>query len=123
MLVGGGSGVVPLMAMLRHARRTGKSDIVRMVVSVRSPDDLLFADELPGPDATVVHTRVAPPGDPRPPGRISTADLAPAVAAVGPDAKVFVCGSAGYCDAATDLLRHAGVAVERIKVERFGPTA
>ena len=123
LLVGGGSGAVPLMAMLRHARRTGKSDIVRLVVSVRSPDDLLFADELPGPDATVVHTRVAPAGDARPPGRIGLADLAPAVAAVGPDAKVFVCGSAGFCDAATDLLRQAGVPVERIKVERFGPTA
>jgi ferredoxin-NADP reductase len=123
LLVGGGSGVVPLMAMLRHARRTGKSDIVRMVVSVRTPEDALFADELPGPEATVVHTRVAPPGNPRPPGRITLADLAPAVASVGPDAKVFVCGSAGFCDAATDLLRQAGVPVERIKVERFGPTA
>jgi ferredoxin-NADP reductase len=122
LLVGGGSGVVPLMAMLRHARRLGKSDIVRIVVSVRSPDDLLFADELPGPDATVVHTRMAPADGSRPPGRIGLADLAPAVAAVGPDARVFVCGSAGFCDAATDLLRQAGVPVERIRVERFGPT-
>ena len=122
LLVGGGSGVVPLMAMLRHSRRLGKSDIVRMVVSVRSPDDLLFADELPGPDATVVYSRVAAADDPRPPGRLGLADLAPAVAAVGPEAKVFVCGSAGFCDAATDLLKQAGVAVERIRVERFGPT-
>ena len=122
LLVGGGSGVVPLMAMLRHARRLGKTDLVRMVVSVRSPDDLLFADELPGPDATVVHSRVAPADDPRPPGRIGLADLAPPVAAVGPAARVFVCGSAGFCDATTDLLRQTGVAVERIRVERFGPT-
>jgi len=122
LLVGGGSGVVPLMAMLRHARRLGRSDRVRMVVSVRSPDDLLFAHELPGPDATVVHTRVAPADHPRPPGRITRDDLAPAVAAVGPEARVFVCGSAGFCDAATDILRQAGVAVERIRVERFGPT-
>jgi ferredoxin-NADP reductase len=122
LLVGGGSGVVPLMAMLRHARRTGKSDRVRMVVSVRSPDDLLFAGELPGPDATVVYTRVAPADDPRPPGRITRADVAPAVDAVGPTATVFVCGSARFCDSATDLLRQAGVPVERIKVERFGPT-
>ena len=50
LLVGGGSGVVPLMAMLRLARRTGRSDLVRLVVSVRSPADLLFADELPGPE-------------------------------------------------------------------------
>ncbi len=123
LLVGGGSGVVPLMAMLRHARRRGKSDRVRMVVSVRSPDDLLFADELPGADTTVVYTRVAPADDPRPPGRVALADLAPAVEALGPDARVFVCGSAGFCDAMTDLLRQAGVPVERIRVERFGPTA
>ena len=123
LLVGGGSGVVPLMAMLRHARRTGRSDRVRMVVSVRSPDDLLFADELPGPDAAIVHTRVAAPDDRRPPGRVRLADLAPAVAAVGPKAGVFVCGSAGFCDSVTDLLEQAGVPVERIRVERFGPTA
>jgi ferredoxin-NADP reductase len=44
VLVGGGSGVVPLMAMLRLARRTGRADLVRVVVSVRSPDDLYYAD-------------------------------------------------------------------------------
>jgi ferredoxin-NADP reductase len=71
----------------------------------------------------VVHTRVAPAGDLRPPGRITLADLAPAVAAVGPRAGVFVCGSAGFCDSVTDLLPQAGVPVARIRVERFGPTA
>jgi ferredoxin-NADP reductase len=64
LLVGGGSGVVPLMAMLRLARRTGRADLVRMVVSVRSPEDLYYAAELPGPQTTVVYTRVAPPGAP-----------------------------------------------------------
>ena len=49
LLVGGGSGVVPLMAMLRLARRTGRTDLVRLVVSVRSPDDLLYADRAPRP--------------------------------------------------------------------------
>jgi ferredoxin-NADP reductase len=122
VLVGGGSGVVPLMAMLRHARRTGRSDRVRLVVSVRSPDDLFYADEIGGPETTVVHTREAPPAPPRPPGRITLADLAPAVAAVGAGATAYVCGSAGFCDSATDLLREAGVPVERIRVERFGPT-
>ncbi len=122
LLVGGGSGVVPLMAMLRHARRTGKSDRVRLVMSVRSADDLPYAAELPGPETTIVYTRVAPEGDTRPPGRVSMDDLAPSVEAVGPGAAVFVCGSAGFCDSMTDLLRQAGVPVERIKVERFGPT-
>jgi ferredoxin-NADP reductase len=122
LLVGGGSGVVPLMAMLRHARRTGKASRVRLVVSVRSPAELLYADELPGPETTVVHTREVAPGESRPPGRIALADLAPAVAAVGPDALAFVCGSAGFCDTVTDLLRQAGVPVGHIRVERFGPT-
>jgi len=123
LLVGGGSGVVPLMAMLRHARRTGKSDRVRLVVSVRSPAELLYADELPGPETTVVHTREAPAGSTRPPGRITLADLGPALSAVDPVTTAYVCGSAGFCDSVTALLVEAGLPVERIRVERFGPTA
>jgi len=122
LLVGGGSGVVPLMAMLRLARAAGRSDRVRLVVSVRAPEDLLFADELPGPETSVVHTRRALPGEPRPAGRIALEDLVPAIAAVGPGATAFVCGSAGFCDTVTGLLTEAGVPVERIRVERFGPT-
>jgi len=123
LLVGGGSGVVPLMAMLRHARRTGTSDLVRMVVSVRSPDDLLYPGELPGPEVTVVHTREVPLGSARRPGRIVLDDLAPAVAAtVGPGATAYVCGSAGFCDSVTGLLEEAGMPVGRMRVERFGPT-
>ena len=57
LLVGGGSGVVPLMAMLRHARDLGRSDLVRLVVSVRTPGDLYYAGEIEGPETTVVWTR------------------------------------------------------------------
>jgi len=49
LLVGGGSGVVPLMAMLRLARRLGRTSLIRLVVSARSPEDLYYADELAGP--------------------------------------------------------------------------
>ena len=119
LLVGGGSGVVPLMAMLRLARRTGRADLVRMVVSARSPEDLYYAAELPGPQTTVVYTRVAPPGAARPPGRLAVADVA-ALVRGGEDA--YVCGSAGFAEAATTVLLAAGVPVERIKVERFGPS-
>ena len=119
LLIGGGSGVVPLMAMLRHARRTGATDLVRLVVSVRTPDDLYYADELPGPESSVVYTRQAPPASPRPPGRLAAADLAPLVM---PDATVFVCGSSGFADAATRLLVGLGVPADRIRVERFGAT-
>jgi ferredoxin-NADP reductase len=76
VLVGGGIGIVPLMAMLRLARREGRSDLVRLVVSVRRPEDLCYQGELPGPETTVVYTRVAPPAWPRPPGRLTPADLA-----------------------------------------------
>ena len=71
LLLGGGSGVVPLMAMLRLARRTGSADLVRMVVSARSPDDLLYAAELVGPETSIVYTRVDAarlPAPRRPPG-------------------------------------------------------
>ena len=117
LLVGGGSGVVPLMAMLRQARRAGTGDLLRVVVSARSPADLYYADELPGPETTVVYTRASPGS--RPPGRLTVADLAPLVRG-GED--VFVCGSPGFCDAATDLLAEVGVPVESIRTERFGPS-
>jgi ferredoxin-NADP reductase len=118
-LIGGGSGVVPLMAMLRLARQEARPDLVHLVVSVRTPDDLLFADELRGEDATVVYTRAAPPATDRPVGRLTRSDLAGVLL---PDATVYVCGSSGFADSVTDLLGQNGVAADRIRVERFGPT-
>jgi ferredoxin-NADP reductase len=120
VLVGGGSGVVPLMAMLRLARRSGTSDRVRLVVSVRRPLDLYYADELPGPETTIVFTRNAPPGAARGPGRLALADLAPAVL---PGAVGYVCGSAPFADAASRLLLEIGMPADRIRVERFGPSS
>jgi ferredoxin-NADP reductase len=119
LLVGGGSGIVPLMAMLRLARRTGRADLVRLVVSVRTPADLYFADELPGPEVTVAYTRAAPPGYPRAVGRLASADLAPLVRG---GETVFVCGSAGFADTVTDLLLADGVPTASIRTERFGPS-
>lgn len=119
LLVGGGSGVVPLMAMLRQARRDGRAELLRAVVSARSPADLYYADELPGEGVRIVWTRAAPPGDPRRPGRMTVDDVAPLVRA---DEDVFVCGSPAFADAATDRLREAGVSDGVIRVERFGPS-
>jgi ferredoxin-NADP reductase len=119
LLVGGGSGVVPLMAMLRHARRTGRPDLVRLVVSARSPADLYYADELPGPETVVVYTRQAPADAGRAAGRLAAADVAPLVRG---GETAFVCGSPGFADAATHVLLEAGVPVESIRVERFGPS-
>ena len=122
LLVGGGSGIVPLMAMLRHARAIGRSDLVRLVVSARTPDDLYYAAELPGPETTVIHTRRSP--GPRPAGRLTAADLAPLVRGSAHSfwEDVFVCGSPAFCDAATDRLADGGVPVAAIRVERFGPS-
>jgi ferredoxin-NADP reductase len=119
VLVGGGSGIVPLMAMLRLARREGRDGLLRIVVSVRRPGDLYYADELPGPQTTVVYTRTAPPGWARPAGRLAAADLA---GLVDPGATGFVCGSAGFADGATTVLETAGLPAGQIRVERFGPT-
>jgi ferredoxin-NADP reductase len=120
--VGGGSGVVPLMSMLRHARTLGRPDLFRLVVSVRRPEDLYYSAEIPGPDASVVFTRAVPAGHDRPPGRLTDRDLAAVLDEdrdVG-DRDVYVCGSTAFCDAATRLVAAAGVPAERIRVERFG---
>jgi ferredoxin-NADP reductase len=119
VLVAGGSGVVPLMAMLRLARAHGRSDLVRLVVSVRTPDDLYYSTELPGPETAVAYTRASPALAVRPTGRLNVDDIASVLL---PDATAYVCGSAGFSDAATDLLVEAGEQAERIRVERFGPS-
>ena len=99
--------------------RIGKSDLVQLVVSVRSPDDLYYRSEIAGPETTIVYTRVAPPGDGRPAGRLSTADVE---RFSGSDATFYVCGSAGFAEATSQLLVDVGIAAEGIRVERFGPT-
>ena len=119
VLLGGGSGLVPLMAMMRYARAMGRTDLVRLVVSVRSADDLLYADEVMGPETTVVYTRVAPTSSTRAAGRMARADVEPMLL---PECTAYVCGSAAFANAASDLLVEVGIPVERIRVERFGPT-
>ncbi len=118
LLIGGGSGVVPLMAMLRFARDKRTSDLVRLLVSVRRPDDLYYSDELPGPEATVIYTRQSPPGSQRPTGRLTAADIPN----TPEDATAYVCGSEAFSEAATDLLMNIGVPPERVRIEKFGPS-
>ena len=122
LLVGGGSGVVPLMAMLRHWRLHGETVPLAMVVSVRSPVDLFYAGEY-GPETTVVYTRVAPAGAERPPGRLDAAVLAPLVEHLAPAGAVgYVCGSAGFAEHASQLLVKLGFDAGAVRVERFGPS-
>ncbi len=117
LLLGGGSGVVPLMAILRHRRRTMPGAPMRLVYSVRAGEDVIYADEL-GDDATLTFTREPPQGWPGHTGRID----ASIVADVAPEATAFVCGSNGFVEAAAALLLEAGLPAQRIKTERFGPT-
>lgn len=119
LLVAGGSGVVPLMSMLRLARRSGRRDLVCLVVSVRSPADLYYREELPGPETSVVFTREAEPGAARPPGHLLACDLErPA----GGREVAYVCGSSGFADHVTGLLGAVGFPTAAIRVERFGPS-
>jgi ferredoxin-NADP reductase len=123
LLVGGGSGVVPLMAMKRLWRMQGARVPLALVVSVRTPEDLYYKGEY-GPEATVVHTRVASPGETRPPGRLDAATLAPLVAELAPHGAVaYVCGSAGFAEAASQLLVATGMEPTAVRIERFGPSA
>jgi len=119
VLVAGGSGVVPLMAMLRLARRAGRADLLRLVVSVRRPVDLYYSQELVGPETTIVYSRESPPAFLRPPGHMVEQDL-PSPMPVG--ATGYVCGSSGFADVAASLLIGAGLSASMIRVERFGPT-
>lgn len=119
LLVGGGSGLVPLMAMLRLARATGQTGLVRMVASARTGADLLYAEELRGPETSVVLTRV--PGSLlRPTGRLTADDLTPARA---PGTTAYVCGPRGFVDHVCDLLHQLGHEPAAVRTEAFGPSA
>jgi ferredoxin-NADP reductase len=118
LLVGGGSGVVPLMAMLRHRRRTMPELDMRLVYSIRSADDVIYADEL-GDDALLTFTWEPPAGWTGHTGRIDSALIAAAARTPG---TAFVCGSHGFVEAATGLLLEAGFEPGSIRTERFGPT-
>lgn len=122
LLVGGGSGVVPLMCMVRYWRGRGADVPLAVVVSVRSPGDLFYSDEY-GPESTIVYTRATPSGWPRPPAHLDAGTLAPLVERLAPvGAVAYVCGSAGFAEAASQLLVSVGMAATAVRVERFGPS-
>jgi ferredoxin-NADP reductase len=118
LLVGGGSGVVPLMAILRHRRRTMPDLPMRLVYSVRTAEDVIYAGEL-SDDAVLTYTREPPDGWEGHTGRIDEAFIADALM---PMANAFICGSNPFVEAASRLLLDAGADPARIRTERFGPT-
>jgi ferredoxin-NADP reductase len=120
LLIGGGSGIVPLMAMLRLARRTPAQLLARLVVSVRTPDELIYAAELSEPDTSVLYTRATPPGFARRPRRIAVEDIEPFL---HPNTTTtYICGSSAFAEAASTLMVDTGVDPATIRIERFGPT-
>jgi ferredoxin-NADP reductase len=120
LLVGGGSGVVPLMSMLRTRRRTMPDLSMRLVYSVRAAEDVIYADELDG-DALLTFTRAAPEGWAGHRGRIDEALIAESASCLT-SGIAFVCGSNGFVESATGLLLQSGFEPQRIRTERFGPT-
>jgi ferredoxin-NADP reductase len=118
--LGGGTGVVPFLSMLRHSQAVGATDLLRLAVSARTREDLLYADELEKAGALIALTRVKTYVNQRPPGRLNAGDVLPLVT---PDATGFVCGSAAFAESGSVLLMQAGLPASSIRVERFGPTA
>jgi len=127
LLVGGGSGVVPLMAMLRHRAATGSDTDMRLLFSSRGWEDVIYREELErqnGGGLQVVHTltRSQPPGWTGY-GRRVDAEM---LAEVGPTAAeqpiVYVCGPTPFVEAVAQALVGLGHEPRNVKTERFGPT-
>jgi ferredoxin-NADP reductase len=116
LLIGGGSGVVPLMSILRHRRRTMPELPMRLVYSVRTADDVIYADEL-GEDTALTFTREPPEGWAGHTGRIDRS-----LTEDGSDGIAFICGTNGFVETASRLALEAGYEPQRIRTERFGPT-
>jgi ferredoxin-NADP reductase len=124
LLVAGGSGVVPLAAMIRAHRRTDSRSPFHLLYSVRTPDDVWYrdhlADEDPYLDVRLVYTRRPPSDSTRPAGRVTPADLDKVVARLAPTSPVYVCGPTGFVEAVSDLLVDLGCDPATIRTERFG---
>ncbi|MDQ4501502.1 FAD-binding oxidoreductase [Sinomonas sp. ASV322] len=123
-LIGGGSGVVPLMAMARAHAAAAHPAPFRLLYSVRSPESVFYREELESLaeretfDVTYVYTRKAPDGEPA--GRLDKGTLARHVLDGGSDPAVFICGATGFVEAVSGWLLDLGHAPDRIKTERYG---
>ena len=128
-LLAGGSGLVPLMAMIRSRQSAGCDVPFRLLYSVREPGAVWYCDELralseydSGVVLTYAYTRSAPKDWPRPPGRIDASLIANTTwpSTVGPTC--YVCGPTPFVETASNLLIASGNSPDRIRTERFGPT-
>ncbi|MFB6722316.1 ferredoxin reductase [Kribbella sp. NPDC056345] len=124
-LIGGGSGVVPLRAMLQaHASSTTP---VRLLYSVRRPTSVIYVDDLKELAAaddvhvSLVYTREAPAGETRV-GRIDAGVIDRLTFPPADEPTTYVCGPTPFVETVADLLVAAGHDPARIRTERFGPT-
>jgi ferredoxin-NADP reductase len=127
-LIAGGSGVVPLLAMVRAHLAAGDDTPFRLLYSVRTSSDVFFRDELEYASSTralaldLVYTRVAPPGWHTPAGRITKATLESLVIQAYEQPAVFVCGPTSFVEAVASWLVELGHRPTSIRTERFGGT-
>jgi len=128
-LIGGGSGIVPLMAMIRTRVRSASEVPFHLLYSVRTPDHVIYANELyriasshSGVEVAYAFTRAGLPGDARTTGRLTARDLAAVAASVRGGARTYICGPNGFVENASQLLLDQGHPAELIRTERFGGT-
>jgi ferredoxin-NADP reductase len=119
-LIGGGSGLAPLMSILRHHRRSGSDAEVRLLLSARGPQDVLFAGELVDP--VITYTRETPAGWTGYARRIDRAMLEEAAFPRERGPRIFVCGPTGLVEGVAADLVAIGHDPSRIRTERFGAT-
>jgi ferredoxin-NADP reductase len=126
LLVAGGSGIVPLMAMIRARRAAGARTPFRLIYSVRSPAGVYYAGELrlpePGLDVTLRYTREVPEGSPGEPRRIEVADVNTHGWPADFAPSCFVCGPTGFVETVANILVALGHDPRRVRTERFGPS-
>ena len=129
LLIGGGSGVVPLMAMARTWIAEGSPAPMRLIYSTRSPGTLLYAAELEAITARgdalmadIVYTRSAPPGWARPVGRLDADQLRDLSWPADSGGQAFVCGPTGFVESIARTLTGLGLSPGQVRTERFGPS-
>jgi ferredoxin-NADP reductase len=126
LLIAGGSGIVPLMAMLRHRHRATSEEPVRLLYSSRSLADVIYREELDAlaDGVEVVHTltRERPAGWTGHAGRVDDALLAEVAWPPDEEPIAFVCGPTSFVETVSSGLVELGYPARRVKTERFGPT-
>ena len=120
LLVGGGSGVVPLMSMLRHRAAAGSEANARLLYSARSLRDVIYREELERFDVVYTLTREQPQGWTGYSRRVDAEMLAEV--SFGGDGLAYVCGPTRFVESVADALVGIGYAPENVRTERFGPT-